>query len=186
MLEICKTKLLKMKTYKITSKQKIEALANRKNKLLLISIIIIIGILIVGIVIISIKEKHTNNIASISIVTFIALLFWVMYKNVKKMIYLLVKHKYVCVDNNSIIIGYSNELKSEFNFLQRYFYHRGNRYNAYSDRVLNGENVKSVTKTAKGLRIKVSKGILKDILFIPKEMDNLREIEQEIKKMIRH
>lgn len=173
-----------MKIYKIPERQ-IPEFVNRKNKIVSVSMIIIMIILLLGIVAIAISETITKKATLVAIVFFIATLLWFMFNNVKKMTYVFGKYHYVLLDTNQVVVGFDEVLEKELNLLQKYFYYRGNFYSAFCDRVLDVNSVKTVKQTKNGLKIRVKKGLLSDVIFIPKEIDNINVIKQKIEMFIK-
>lgn len=173
-----------MKIYKIPERQ-ISEFANRKNKIVSVSMIIIMTILLLGMIAIAMSDTITKKITLIAIVLFIATLLWFMFNNVKKMTYVFGKYQYVLLDTDQVVVGFDGALEKELNLLQKYFYYRGNFYNAFCDRALDINSVKTVKQTKNGLRVRIKKGFLSDVIFIPREIDNINEIKQKIEMFIK-
>lgn len=173
-----------MKIYKIPERQ-IPEFAKRKNKMISVSMVIIMTILLFGIIAIAMSETITKKETLIAIVLFIATLLLFMFKSVKKMTYVFGKYQYVLLEVDQVVVGFDGALEKEFNLLQKYFYYRGNFYSAFCDRVLDVNSVKTVKETKNGLQVRVKKGLLSDVIFIPKEIGNINEIKQEIEMFIK-
>ncbi len=174
-----------MKTYKITNPRILEELANKTRKTTLVSSVIVVGLIISITFFLILKDDAKIAVIPLTLggLLFIVL-FGFMFKQVNGMLYKLNKYRFVIIDNNSVTIGTSKEFKEELNFIQKYFYNRVNRFGTYSNKTFLASKIKSIKEKKRGIQIKVS-GVVGNFVMIPKEMDNILEIKQEITKMIK-
>ena len=174
-----------MKIYKITDQQRLQELASKTKKNTIISTIIVLVIIAsITVYLIVNGDAKVPVIPLTLVVLLFVVLFSLMIKQVNDLLYKLAKYKYVRLDSASVTIGTSAEFKEELNFIQKHLFSRVNRFGAHNDKTFYANKIKSIQDKKNVVQIKVS-GVVGNVVAIPKEIDNLSEIKEEITRMMR-
>ena len=168
-----------MATYKITKTENINAFANRKSNAafkLLIVIFLFIFCLTVF------TQKNTTNLISIGIVfLFVGVLFYVSFLGLKKLMWFLGKNITYILNDNTLQIQQNLDNETAIGFLAGYFYRKGKSKGGYRDFSMKFSKMKSVMKNAKGDLILKTRSITIGKIIIPRELENLRDLENQLR-----
>jgi hypothetical protein len=169
-----------MTLYKISNTDNISSFANRKSA----SILKIIVFVILFIIVFSIFQRgKTDTIMPfIATFTFILVLFFIMFKAVKKLMWFLGKNIIYMVNDNTLVIQQAIENINKMPFLVRFFYYQGKRKGAYKDVSIDLNKVKSIKKNNSGDLIVKTKSFNIGKITIPREIDNLRALENQLRE----
>lgn len=174
-----------MKIYKITDPKKLKEIADKTKKNTIISTVITLVIIVsITVYLLLSGDKKVPVIPLTLVELLFVVLFSLLIKQVNNLLYKLAKYKYVRLDSASVTIGTSAEFKEGLNFIQKHLFSRVNRFGAHNDKTFYANKIKSLQDKKNAVQIKVS-GVVGNVVAIPKEIDNLSEIIEEITRMMR-
>lgn len=174
-----------MKIYKITDPKKLKEIADKTKKNTIISTVITLVIIVsITVYLLLSGDKKVPVIPLTLVVLLFVVFFSLLIKQVNNLLYKLAKYKYVRLDSASVTIGTSAEFKEGLNFIQKHLFSRVNRFGAHNDKTFYANKIKSLQDKKNAVQIKVS-GVVGNVVAIPKEIDNLSEIIEEITRMMR-
>ena len=168
-----------MDTYKITKTENINTFANRKGGT---ALRIITGIIIIIFGLTIFTQKENDNITSIVVVfIFVGALFYFSFLGLKKLMWFLGKNITYIINDRTLIIQQNLDNETEMGFLASYFYRKGKSKGGYQDFSMKFSKMKSVMKNAKGDLILKTRSITIGKIIIPRELENLRDLENQLR-----
>jgi len=172
-----------MQVYKITEKSKIESFAKRKIN---VSIKILIGIYAFLFSISIFRNKEEIQITTLVFVfLFIGVLFYFMFLHLKKLMKFMGKNISYTLTETNLLFKYNLDDEKEMGFFENYLYKSGKRKGGYKDYSIEFDKMKSISKNNKGDLILITSSLLMRKIIIPREIENLRDMENQIRTKIK-
>lgn len=171
-----------MLIYKITRIANISAFANRKSNLTFKIVGVIFLIIVLGTII---KEGKTGELQIlIPIFLFLGFLFYFLLLSVKKLMWFLAKNISYTLNESALLIEQNLDSETEMGFIPRYLYRTGKRKGGYRDVSIAYTKMKSIQKNSKGDLVLKTNSFVLGKIFIPREIENLRDLENKIRAKI--
>ena len=115
----------------------------------------------------------------------VGVLLYVSFLGLKKLMWFLGKNITYIINDNTLQIQQNLNNETEMGFLAGYFYRKGKSKGGYRDFSLKFSKMKSVTKNGKGDIVLKTKSITIGKIIIPRKLENLRDLENQLQIAIK-
>lgn len=170
-------------TYKITKKEKRKAFADRKSNLGLKIIAVILTIIFLGLIFKSNGEMKVAPL--IFIFLFIGGLFYFLFSSLKKLMWFIAKNISYVLTEEVLLVQQNMDNETGMGFIENYLYQSGKRKGGYKDVTIKYDKMTSIIKNNKGDLILKTNLLLMRKIIIPREIENLRDLENQIRVKIK-